>query len=80
MVVTILAFGISKDIIGKQKFKATLEDQATVTSLKVFLLKKYPQLKSVSDFLLAINATYAKDTDILHPHDEIALIPPTNGG
>lgn len=80
MTVTILAFGISKEIIGKSKIKLTTEKSTSVMELKKILISMYPGLSQLPDFLIAINSKYSSGLIKLHPNDEIAIIPPTNGG
>jgi molybdopterin converting factor subunit 1 len=80
MTIKILAFGISKELIGKQNITITLKDSSTVNVLKENLLLKYPKLENLSDFMIAVNEKYAEESQKLQPHDEVAIIPPTNGG
>lgn len=80
MIITILAFGIAKDNIGREKFNLYIDNKTSVRQLKGVLISKYAKLGTPSSFLLAINATYAKDHTKLKDGDEVAIIPPTNGG
>lgn len=79
MIVTILTFGIAKDIIGKQKLNFEVGKDTTTKQLKKILCSKYKKLSTIP-FLLAVNAAHAKDKTILKDGDEVAIIPPTNGG
>lgn len=80
MVVTILTFGAAKDIIGKEKFNLNIDNKTSVRQLKGVLISKYAKLSTLPSFLLAVNASYAKDHAKLKDGDEVAIIPPTNGG
>ena len=80
MKLTILAFGIAKDIIGKEKLRLNVDEKTTVKELKDILCSKYARLSSLPSFLLAVNSSYAKDSLKLQQNDKIAIIPPTNGG
>lgn len=80
MVVTILTFGVAKDIIGREKFNLSIDSKTSVKQLKGVLLSKYVKLGTLPSFLLAVNASYAKDYTKLKDGDEVAIIPPTNGG
>ncbi len=80
MVIKILAFGIAKDIIGKEKISLEVDRNITIKQLKAALSSKYHKLSSLPSFFLAVNASYAKDGTKLNKNDEIAIIPPTNGG
>lgn len=83
---TILLFGITKDIIGSDSL--TMPDSPefgalniqTVKELKMHLIKTYPALKTLSSLAVAVNNSYAKDDEIINNFDEIALIPPVSGG
>lgn len=80
MTINILAFGISKDIIGKQCLKINNDRLSTVSQLKKYLKLNYPGLNTLPDFLIAVNSKYVRSSFKLHSGDEIAIIPPTNGG
>lgn len=80
MLVNILAFGIAKDIFGGSSIKLELPEAATATSLKIALEQKYPRLKQLASYLLAVNNEYADDELLLSVTDEIAIIPPVSGG
>ena len=80
MKVQILAFGITKELIGKMSFDMTLKKQSNVEDLKTSLFTHYPELSKLGTIALAINSEYATDDQIIHEGDEIALIPPVSGG
>jgi len=80
MKITVLSFGIAKDIIGKEKLRLNVDEKTTVKELKDILSSKYARLSSLPSFLLAVNSSYAKDSLKLQQNDKIAIIPPTNGG
>lgn len=74
----ILAFGIAKDIFG-----ATSIDVDAVTDtaqLKKLLEEKYPRLKELASYAVAVNDEYAQDNTVIKEGDEIAIIPPVSGG
>jgi sulfur-carrier protein len=56
-------------------------DQAglTVAELKSWLQQEY-KFTSLDQTMIAINETYANETDVLKDGDVIALIPPVSGG
>lgn len=77
----ILLFGITKDIISKNKISlADAAPVATVGELKVWLLQQYAGIGNLSSLAVAVNKEYAEDETPLQPGDEIALIPPVSGG
>lgn len=80
MVISVLAFGVAKDIIGNKKIKIETKDYATVKELKEILLLKYKKLNTIPSLLIAVNLTYANDSKKIKSGDEVAIIPPTNGG
>lgn len=72
MKITILAFGIVKEIIDGNSKEIIQQDRATVEDLKSLLEANYPEMKELQAFFIAVNNEYAKD--------EIAVIPPVSGG
>ncbi|MGF7078163.1 MoaD/ThiS family protein [Mucilaginibacter sp. UYCu711] len=80
MRINILAFGIAKDIFGSSAVDVELVNDATVSNLKYLLEGKYPKLKKLATYMIAINNEYALDGDTVHERDEIAIIPPVSGG
>jgi molybdopterin synthase sulfur carrier subunit len=80
---TILLFGITKDIIGSSSLSVPLSSAGklrTVGELKNYLGNSYPWLKTLSSLAVAVNNSYAKDSAKIDNFDEIALIPPVSGG
>jgi molybdopterin converting factor subunit 1 len=79
MDVKVLAFGIAKDIFGESSIDLHL-DGNTTADLRTTLEKRYPRLKQLRFYMVAVNNEYALDEGILTETDEIALIPPVSGG
>ena len=83
---TILLFGVTKDIIGSSTLSMPsssefgVKKSKTVKELKDYLGKMYPELKKLSSLAAAVNNSYANDNTIIDNFDEIALIPPVSGG
>lgn len=82
---TILTFGIAKEIVGTGTLELPFseisnKETLTVTEIKQFLIRKYPELKKLSSLAIAVNSQYAKEADKIRETDEIALIPPVSGG
>ncbi len=79
MKVNVLAFGIAKDIFGASAISVELSG-ITTAALKKSLEERYPHLKQLASYMVAVNNEYAQDESILTERDEIAIIPPVSGG
>jgi len=80
---TILLFGITRDIVGNASLHIPLDDTKTLESvgqLKTYLSDLFPALKDLSSLAVAVNSNYASDKTLISETDEIALIPPVSGG
>lgn len=80
MKVTVLAFGIAKDIFGAPVIEIDLREQVTAGILKQSLEERYPRLKQLASYLVAVNNEYAEDGSVITDRDEVAVIPPVSGG
>jgi molybdopterin converting factor subunit 1 len=80
MKVNLLLFGITKDLVGKQKLDLDIPENTTVSEFKIILQDRYPELIELNSIAIAINSEYAIDSHLIHANDEIALIPPVSGG
>lgn len=81
MQLRVLAFGVARDIMGSSNVLVPFPGAtATVGQLKKKLLQKYPPLKDLASFMVAVNDSYADDDESIKPTDEIAIIPPVSGG
>ena len=81
MKIKVLAFGIAKEIFGGSTTEFDLRgNDITAAELKTLLEEKYPRLKQLSSFMLAVNNEYANGSEVIGERDEIAVIPPVSGG
>jgi molybdopterin synthase sulfur carrier subunit len=80
MEVNLLAFGIAKDIFGAASIVITIQDDATAANLKAVLETKFPKLRLLKSYMIAVNDEYADDDLLISATDEIAIIPPVSGG
>ena len=80
MQLTILAFGIAKDILGRRELQLEVPDDTTVRDLKDRLLERYPEFSRLVSLAIAVNSEYSAEDVLLQERDEIALIPPVRGG
>lgn len=79
MEITVLAFGIARDIFGGKSIQIQV-DGATTGNLKAILEQQYPRLKELASYMIAVNDEYAPDNRTINISDEIAIIPPVSGG
>ena len=80
MKINILAFGIAKEIFGVSTITVELTDAATTADMKALLEERYPKLKQLASYMVAVNNEYAEDKLIITERDEVAIIPPVSGG
>jgi molybdopterin converting factor subunit 1 len=80
MKISILAFGIAKDIFGASTVTVELNAAVTTAGLKTVLEKRYPKLKQLASYMVAVNNEYAEDSLAINERDEVAVIPPVSGG
>lgn len=77
---TVLLFGITRDLIGQSTVAVPVADGSRVGDLMRHLTDQYPSLANVKSILVAVNSEYADPDTLLSPSDEVALIPPVSGG
>ncbi len=80
MKVTLLAFGIAKDITGQRFMDWELPEAASVGDLRAVLAERFPRMSELKSVRLAVNSEYATEDLLLQENDEVALIPPVSGG
>ncbi len=81
MKIEVKLFAAARQAVDQELLEIELGDGATITDLKNELVKQFPQFESMRDHLLvAVDAEYAKEDQVLMPGQEIALIPPVSGG
>ena len=80
MKITLVSFGIAKDIIGSREMEYELPDSASVGNLLEKLAHDYPDFKDLASIRVAVNTEYAKNDQVISPQDEVVLIPPVSGG
>jgi molybdopterin converting factor subunit 1 len=80
MQINVLAFGISRDIVGGSSVQIDLPETSTVSQLLDQLYADYPELKKLRSLAVAVNTEYAANDQVLRARDEVVLIPPVAGG
>jgi molybdopterin converting factor subunit 1 len=78
--IRLLAFGITKEILGTRSFDLEVVDGATVADIRKNLLERFPPLQELACLRIAVNNEFAEDDQIVYAHDEMALLPPVSGG
>tara|TARA_B100001741_G_C16126722_1_gene402621 strand:- start:29 stop:274 length:246 start_codon:yes stop_codon:yes gene_type:complete len=76
-------FAWIKDITNNEYEEINSEKIKNLDELKVFILKKYPNLKKHFDkeiLRFAVNQEYIIKNVNLNDNDEIAIFPPVSGG
>ena len=75
-----LFFGITADLIGATELDLVLSGSISIGTFKTVLKEKYPQLKNINSYAIAVNEAYAEDTLLIKRNDVVAIIPPVSGG
>ncbi|GAB3948791.1 molybdopterin converting factor subunit 1 [Spirosoma harenae] len=78
--VSVLLFGITRDLTGLTTVSVPISENARVGDLLNVLHQQYPKLAGIRSLLVAVNGEYAETDQLLTSNDEIALIPPVSGG
>ena len=76
----VLAFGIVKEIFNASCVDIPIGEALTVSEFKKNLEEKYPRLKELGSFMIAVNNEYASMDVVIKEGDEVAIIPPVSGG
>ena len=80
----VLFFSTLRDVVGSDELAmplARLSSPVLVGDLIEQLNADYPGLKSwEAQLLIAVNSEYASRDAVIEPGDEVALMPPVQGG
>ncbi len=76
----VLSFGIAKEITGGSVVDVPFESGITLSGLRSLLESRYPRLRDLKSFAIAVNGEYAAAEQLINDTDEIAIIPPVSGG
>jgi molybdopterin converting factor small subunit len=81
MEIEIHAFGVVREIFQKDIVCADLPEQSTLLNIKSWIEEKYPGVKRLGSYMIAVNKEYVRDDQQkIFAIDEIAIIPPVSGG
>lgn len=78
--IEIIAFGITREILGTRSLKLDWRSGITVAELLDLLQTRYPQLHDLAHVRVAVNQEYAELDHKIQASDEVVLIPPVSGG
>ena len=76
-------FAWIKEITNNSEEEINSEEIYNLDELKLFMIKKYPDLKKHLDkeiLTIAVNQEYIIENLNLNANDEIAIFPPVSGG
>lgn len=81
MQIRVRLFATLRQLAGWAHQPLDLPEGATVAEALGELDRRYPQLTvTTRTIYVAVNQEYAKNTQLLHAGDELALFPPVSGG
>ena len=80
MKIQLLLFGIATDLLNTSSLELAISENCTIADFKNEILKKYPQLKNINSYAIAVNESYATEETVLKENDVVAIIPPVSGG
>ncbi|RJE74365.1 MULTISPECIES: MoaD/ThiS family protein [Reichenbachiella] len=80
MEISVLAFGIARDIIKARSVVLEVTDGESVAGVVARLKQQYDGLEKLPSVLLAVNEEYVEDSYVVSQGDELAIIPPVSGG
>ena len=81
MEITVRFFALYRERAGCNTFLMQLSQGATVADLTAEVRRQFPALAPPQvKIVVAVNADYAEPEAVLHPGDDVCLIPPVSGG
>jgi len=80
MKITVVAFGIAKDILQSKQMEFELASGDSILLLKQKLFQRYPDFLKLKSLSFAVGENYQEDSFALHENDEVVIIPPVSGG
>ena len=71
---------MARDIVGSNSMEVSEDQLLSIGDCRNFLLTRFPGFDALKSFSIALNETYAEDTETLKEGDVVAIIPPVSGG
>ena len=81
MRVTVLFFGVLKDLVGRSEESLEISSESTLESLFDSYVERFATLRDKrSSILFARNREFSQPDTVLQDKDEVAFLPPVSGG
>lgn len=81
MPIRVRLFAIARERAGVSEAALELNEHATVADVRAALAERFPALRPLlPNVMIAVNAEYADDAQVIPSDAEVALIPPVSGG
>jgi molybdopterin converting factor small subunit len=81
MILRVLFFSVLQDITGTKMVDVPCFEGATVSDLLALIYAKWPTMGDWdASLLIAVDQAYVKRTAILYHNNEVAIMPPVQGG
>ncbi|MEM7573541.1 MAG: MoaD/ThiS family protein [Bacteroidota bacterium] len=79
MQISVIAYGIAKDILGQRRLTFEFEGDS-IGQLKTALIEQYPDFAKLQSLSFAVEEEYQQDDYPLSDQLEVVIIPPVSGG
>ena len=81
MELNVRLFALYRERAGGSMLSITIPDKAPVAALTNEVRRRLPNVAAPEvDIVVAVNTDYADSAVVLHPGDDVCLIPPVSGG
>jgi molybdopterin converting factor small subunit len=80
ILIDVKLFAYCRELIGKDKITLKLKNQVAIDDIRKKILELYPVLSQGIQFAIALNYEIVNETTAVKQKDEVAILPPVNGG
>lgn len=80
MTITLIAYGIARDILGQRHMKIDIDRGSTVLNMIELLKTRFESFDQLASIQMAINEEYVENDHVMKHEDELVIIPPVSGG